>query len=97
MLVRTAGLATPDSNTLWKALDRYDVMQLYMANPAYLKSPMYMNYKENEHTRVTFPAVIYVPERILIGLCFSDTAELHQKYPHMTLLLRRRDASSLAY
>ena len=43
-------------------------------------------YKSGEAVDVTIKAVIYVPERILTGICFP-AAEVENEFPHLTIML----------
>lgn len=75
-----------DGHSNWQAPNSYHVTQLFMGNKAKLASPIYANYQENVSVDVTIPAVVYVPNRILIAVCFPKTA-VENEFPHMTLML----------
>ena len=41
-----------------------------MKNEQYLKSPMYIDYKEKVKVIIDVPALIYIPGHTIIALCF---------------------------
>ena len=46
----------------------------------------YKNYKKGKICKVRIPAVIYIPKRVLIGICFSDEAKFDTEFPHIYLM-----------
>ena len=48
-----------------------------------------MEYVEKVHVKVRIQAVIYIPNRVLIGICFPEgDIGMSVKYPHITLFLQ---------
>ena len=57
---------------------------------------MYQNYKERVEVMVSIPAVIFVPNRVLIALCFPEFDEefkecikVDNEFPYMTLFIHK--------
>ena len=64
-------------------------MQLYMKNKDYYSSLIFKNYQEDTAVAVRIPAVIYIPNRILLGIVVADDANIDNKFPHVVFLTGR--------
>jgi len=58
-------------------------------NKACLQDPIYQAFKEGEKHDIEIKGIIYVPKKILVGICFPK-ANCGNKFPHMTLLLGQK-------
>jgi len=55
-------------------------------NKKKLSEPAYINFQEGKPVDVDIRAVIYVPDKLVAGICFPK-AEIENEFPHMTLLV----------
>ena len=56
---------------------------------------IFRNFKEGSKVEVTIKAVLYVPGRILTGVCFPK-ADVENEFPHLTLMLGNRWTAKLS-
>ena len=70
-LTATHGNPNP-KKTFYRSSFSLHIMQLFMKDQRYLKSPKYLNYEENKNVDVFVPAVIYVPHCCLIAIVFPQ-------------------------
>ncbi len=71
----------------WKRPDNYHVTCLnIMRDEEEMECELYRNFEENEDFDVKIEALIIVPGKIVIGICFPDF-EVANKCPHVTLMI----------
>ena len=76
----------------YKIRPTYHVTSLFMAGKE-ADSPIYLNFEEGKRIDIPIRALLYVPGRIMTGVCFPD-AEISNKMPHMTLILGKWPAKN---
>lgn len=57
-----------------------------MINRAYLDCDFFEEYKPNECVDVIIPAIIYIPNRILIALCKIENSDCDVEFPYLTMM-----------
>jgi len=79
--------ALAGQQSTWKAPASHHVTQRFFGGS---KSPQNMkflsSYQAGKCLGIVVRAVIYVPERILAGVCFPK-AEVENKFPHLTMMV----------
>ena len=77
--------ATPTQPAAWKKPQTWHLTQLFRGSrPANRDSAIFKNFKEGQPRSVQFRGVVFVPGRLLVGVCFQK--EVENKHPHVTLL-----------
>lgn len=76
----------------YKIRPTYHVTSLFMGGKEE-NSPIYKNFEEGKRVNIPIKALLFVPGRIMTGICFPD-AEISNKMPHMTLLLGKWPAKN---
>ena len=56
---------------------------------------MFKNYSESREVQVRVPAVIFVPNKVLIAICFS-LEPINNKFPHFTLFVQDNKEEEIA-
>ena len=71
----------------WKLPNTHHVTSLYIGNQAKkMSSDAFVYFKPNLAIDVTIRALIYVPEKIVAGICFPKF-DIENNYPHVTLMV----------
>ena len=71
----------------WKFPNSHHVTTLFIGgNRAKLQTPQAEFHQEGKQVDVKIRAVIYVPEKLVAGICFPD-CEIENEFPHMTLMV----------
>jgi len=71
----------------WKFPNSHHVTTLFIGgNKQKLKTPMYEHFQENKQVGVEIRAVIYVPGKLVAGICFPQT-ECENEFPHLTMMI----------
>ena len=75
------------SNPPWKLPNSHHVTTLFIGgNKAKLQQPASQFHQEGKVVRVEIRALIYIPDKIVTGICFPD-CEIENEFPHMTLFV----------
>ena len=53
-----------------------------------MESHLFKNFKDGEEHEVQIKAVVLVPGKIIVGICFPDISTENQ-FPHVTLMTNR--------
>lgn len=73
----------------WKQPNDYHVTCLFIGGDESKKeSDIYKNFKEGTSIPIEIKAVLFVPDRILTGICFPKY-EIDNEFPHMTLMVKK--------
>lgn len=71
----------------WKLPADHHVTSLYIGgNRQKLKSDEFGTFQEGEDVEVDVRAIIYVPDKLIAGICFPDF-EIENEHPHVTMMV----------
>ena len=71
----------------WKFPNSHHVTTLFIGgNRSKLQKPQAEFHQEGKAVQVEIRAVIYVPEKLVAGICFPD-CEIENEFPHITLMV----------
>ena len=71
----------------WKFPNTHHATTLFIGGTkSKLKQKEYEFFQEGKAVEVTIRAIIYVPERLVAGICFPKT-DIENDFPHITLMV----------
>lgn len=83
----------------WKLPLHWHVTTLFVGgNKALKNDPILLNFKENELVPINIEGLVFVPDKILFGICFPNTG-VKNKVPHVTLMTNQwkpKDSNTVA-
>lgn len=71
----------------WKLPASHHVTSMFIGgNKAKLQDAKYLNFKEGQEIEVDIRAIIYIPDKLIVGVCFPKF-EIENWFPHVTLMI----------
>ena len=55
-------------------------------NKQRMKQPQYEYHQEGKQVDVEIRAVVYIPDKIVVGICFPE-CEIDNEFPHLTMMV----------
>ena len=72
----------------WSFPASHHITTLFIGgNKNKMKLPQCEYFEEGKKVAIDIRAVIYVPGKLVAGICFPQGVEIENEYPHMTLMV----------